>query len=116
MGSLAAQCEAQDRSVGAQLPRYRCHKEVYAVKIKAVEKRVTTIAELDRILSETPTDGDDIGGYIQPVEESGIGVISVSSEFMRKHNPEAGGYFVVYQDGYRSFSPAAAFEEGYTRI
>jgi len=24
--------------------------------------------------------------------------------------------YVVYQDGYKSFSPAAAFEEGYTRV
>jgi hypothetical protein len=30
--------------------------------------------------------------------------------------PQPGGYFVVYKDGYKSFSPAKAFEEGYTRI
>lgn len=35
---------------------------------------------------------------------------------MAKHKPVAGGYFVVYEDGYESFSPAKAFEEGYTRI
>ena len=33
-----------------------------------------------------------------------------------KHDPQAGGYYVVYADGYQSFSPAQAFEEGYTRI
>lgn len=27
-----------------------------------------------------------------------------------------GGYYVRYQDGYESWSPAEAFEEGYTRI
>ncbi|MCK9988658.1 MAG: hypothetical protein AzoDbin1_05130 [Azoarcus sp.] len=27
-----------------------------------------------------------------------------------------GGYYVVYEDGYKSFSPAIAFESGYTRI
>lgn len=27
-----------------------------------------------------------------------------------------GGYYVVYQDGYTSWSPAAAFEEGYAEI
>ncbi len=37
-------------------------------------------------------------------------------DYMRKHQPKIGGYFVVYKDGYKSFSPAEAFEEGYTRI
>jgi hypothetical protein len=40
----------------------------------------------------------------------------VDAEYVRKHNPQAGGYYVVYQDGYKSFSPADAFEGGYTRI
>jgi len=35
---------------------------------------------------------------------------------MYKHKPEVGGYYVVYADGYKSFSPAQAFEEGYTRV
>lgn len=26
------------------------------------------------------------------------------------------GYYVVYDDGYKSWSPAKAFEEGYTKI
>ena len=38
------------------------------------------------------------------------------ADVVEKHNPEAGGYYVVYEDGYKSFSPAKAFEEGYTRI
>jgi hypothetical protein len=33
---------------------------------------------------------------------------------MHKHKPQVGGYFVQYRDGYKSFSPAAAFEEGYS--
>ena len=37
-------------------------------------------------------------------------------EWLDKHNPEVGGYYVVYEDGYKSFSPAKAFEEGYTLI
>jgi hypothetical protein len=35
---------------------------------------------------------------------------------MFKHKPEVGGYYVVYKDGYRSFSPAEAFETGYEKI
>ena len=49
------------------------------------------------------------------VGEDGTG-IAVDDAYLRKHNPHAGGYLVVYADGYVSFSPAKAFEEGYTRI
>ena len=35
---------------------------------------------------------------------------------MLKHQPTVGGYYVVYKDGYKSFSPADAFESGYTRV
>jgi hypothetical protein len=35
---------------------------------------------------------------------------------MTKHAPEVGGYYVVYADGYKSYSPAKAFEDGYTQV
>jgi hypothetical protein len=45
------------------------------------------------------------------------GMMKLDLNFLRKHNPLAiGGYIVVYSDGYKSFFPAQAFEEGYTRI
>ena len=40
----------------------------------------------------------------------------VSKEYMEKHKPQIGGYFVVYKDGYQSFSPAEAFEDGYSLV
>jgi hypothetical protein len=48
--------------------------------------------------------------------DAGIPEVCVSDEYASKHNPDAGGYYVRYADGYESFSPAQAFEEGYTRI
>ena len=36
--------------------------------------------------------------------------------FVQKHNPQSGGYYVRYEDGYESYSPAEAFESGYTPI
>jgi len=42
--------------------------------------------------------------------------VEVAAEFVDKHKPEIGGYFVAYDDGYYSYSPASAFEGGYTRI
>lgn len=83
-------------AVKSSLPRYKCHKEVQAVKIASIE-RGTHDAVLIPASVEIPS-------------------FSVSAEYLAKHNPQIGGYFVVYEDGYESFSPAKAFEEGYTRI
>ena len=40
----------------------------------------------------------------------------VSADWMMRHNPVVGGYWVQYPDGYESFSPERAFEGGYTLI
>ncbi len=73
------------------LPRYRCHKEVWALKIKWI-----------------------IGNTITP-DDPGYEPFTLSAAYFEKHQPYAGGYYVVYADGYESFSPADAFEGGYTR-
>lgn len=39
-----------------------------------------------------------------------------SADYMERHNPEVGGYYVVYEDGFVSYSPAGPFEKGYTEI
>jgi hypothetical protein len=84
-------------SVSAEMPRYRCHKEVHALKITGMET--------------TPGTG---GATL--ASEHPYGPIYVSAEWLAKHPAEVGGYYVVYEDGYSSFSPARAFEGGYTRI
>lgn len=92
-----------DSNVAAvQMPRYKCHKEVWALKIKA-------------IVNAPP---DAIPGFLTlEFEESEIyAPMALSNDYFEKHKPEAGGYYVVYEDGYRSFSPAVAFESGYTRV
>ncbi len=88
----------------AELPKYKSHKEVWALQIKDI---VRDVGSEDR-----ETDGSAI---ITPKEE-GYAPFEVDHEYMRKHEPHVGGYYVVYKDGYKSFSPAKAFEEGYTRI
>ncbi len=77
-----------------KLPKYRCHKEVYALKI-----------------AELKTDSSGI--TLIPADTS-YAPFGLSSEYVTKHSPEAGGYWVSYKDGYTSYSPAEAFEEGYT--
>lgn len=81
------------------LPKWQCHKVVAAARIGAV--RFEPPMDFGQVFVET--DGTAMG-------------LAMDEAWMRKHNPQPGGYFVVYQDGYISYSPAEAFEEGYTRL
>lgn len=42
--------------------------------------------------------------------------VAVDTAYLEKHQPYVGGYYVRYADGYESFSPAEAFEDGYSEI
>lgn len=86
----------------AGMPKYRCHKEVWALKI---------IEVTDPTIPGNETDGSRLLHF-----EEGFDPKRVDRDFVQNHNPRPGGYYVVYKDGYRSFSPAEAFEDGYTRI
>lgn len=77
-----------------EMPKYTCHKQVWALKIALI------------------TIEPDGGAMIHPTEE-GYAPFRVDPKYMEKHQPTEGGYYVVYKDGYKSFSPADAFEEGY---
>lgn len=90
-----------------ELPRYKCHKEVWALKIDAIH--------LDSDIAKTENRETNGGAWIYP-EDKEYAPFEVDAAYVRKHKPEAGGYYVVYKDGYKSYSPAQAFEEGYTRI
>lgn len=82
-----------------EMPRYKSHKIVWALKIKAIEIQKA---------SEYPM-------LLMP-EEPGYAPVKVSGGWINKHNPQTGGYYVVYEDGYTSWSPAEAFEKGYTAV
>jgi len=88
-------------------PKYKCHKVVSVVKIANIQRDADVAREENR-----ETDGS---ADILPADR-GLVPFSVDHDFMRKHKPEVGGYFVVYADGYESYSPAEAFEAGYTRL
>jgi hypothetical protein len=87
-----------------EMPKYKCHKEVWALKIKSIVR--------DGEGEERESDGS---AMITP-EEEGYAPFKVDNDYMEKHKPHVGGYYVVYEGGYKSFSPADAFESGYTRI
>ncbi len=96
-----------------EMPRYKCHKEVWALKIKQVIKH----AHPDPLFNDAMFEASpEFQGAHLFFEDAGYGPVPVEANWYRKHNPEAGGYYVLYKDGYRSFSPADAFEEGYTRV
>jgi hypothetical protein len=91
-----------------ELPKYKCHKEVWALKIK-------TWNHQQGIVPATRTMKQTAAMIITPAEK-GYAPFKVDAEYVRAHNPTTGGYYVVYADGYKSFSPAVAFESGYTLI
>lgn len=80
-----------------QMPKYQCHKQVWALKIKAIEER-----------SEKSVSAI--------IEDEDFAPITLSKRFVKEHGVGAGGYLVTYKGGYQSYSPAEAFEEGYTKL
>lgn len=91
----------------AQMPRYQCHKKVWALKIKSIDFDWQAAQRENR-----ETDGS---ATITP-EDPRYAPFRVDHAYVRKHDPKVGGYYVVYDDGYKSYSPAKAFEEGYSLI
>lgn len=89
----------------SKLPRYKCHKEVWAIKIIEIVRH-------NQDESNSETDGSALLYSIEEEYEP----IKVKANYMNKHKPEVGGYYVTYSDGYESYSPAKAFEDGYTLI
>lgn len=99
--------EPVSSGVSARMPIYRSHKQVAALKIAKIEFDADKARAEDR-----ETDGS---ATITPAETD-YAPFKVDAAYVRKHDPKAGGYYVVYADGYKSWSPADAFEDGYTRI
>lgn len=84
-----------------ELAEWRSHKIVRAGKLLPVQPENT---------------GE--GTVVLPVEDVNGAQCSVvvPENFFARGAPSPGDYVVVYEDGYKSWSPAKAFEEGYTRI
>ncbi len=93
--------------ISREMPRYQSFKKVWALKIKAIVLDSDVARETNR-----ETDGS---AMITP-EEEGYAPFKVNNDYLRKHSPEVGGYYVLYEGGYKSFSPSDAFERGYTKI
>lgn len=91
-----------------KLPQYKCTKMVGALKIK----KIITAEEINRNGRVVPFVG---GAEITP-EDTAYPKFVVSQEYVSKHFPKEGGYYVLYEGGYESWSPAEAFESGYVKM
>ncbi|HEC73155.1 MAG TPA: hypothetical protein ENI26_02145 [Methylophaga aminisulfidivorans] len=83
----------------AAMPKYKCHKEVHAIKIAGAEVNKdgsVTIAPHDEWFAVFTTEA------------------SYGERF--KGNDSDPGYYVIYEGGYKSWSPSKEFESGYTPI
>jgi len=90
-----------------EMPKYKCTKIVHGLKIKAI------VFDADLANAEgRETDGS---ATITP-ERDRYAPFKVDCDYVRKHQPKVGGYFVVYKGGYKSWSPAEAFEDGYVEL
>lgn len=82
----------------ATLPQYSCHKIVRAARITDIRR----------------AEGD---GHPTVLEFGELGLeLPIAPGWAERHQPVPGGYFVVYADGHNSYSPAAAFVDGYRPI
>ena len=86
-------------SASAEMPKYLCHKEVWALKILELRGTFTITRDSPSLVVEEP-----------------FAPIFPGQAYFTRHNPQPGGYFVRCEDGYESYSPAKAFEEDYERI
>lgn len=82
-----------------EMPRYKCHKEVWALKIAAIK------VHADKSATIAPADD----GYEPFTTPAGW-----AERFKGDENDP--GMYVVYSDGFKSWSPTRAFDEGYSRL
>ena len=101
------------------LPEWKCHKVVRAARVLRIQTLPTNGEKAMCLVDLGSSAGRTVPPYgvlQMPVEAR---VFQSGLERSATTPPAAGllgGYLVVYDDGYVSWSPAKAFEEGYTRI
>ena len=85
--------------MSTKLDTYVSHKTVRAAKIRGIERGEAAAH----------------AGGVRMTMDNGH-VVQETRQYAEKHDPRAGGYYVLYVDGYSSWSPAEAFEGGYSRV
>jgi hypothetical protein len=78
-------------------PLYRSHKQVRALEIASV------------------TEGGPVGRNVFFADDAYPPAL-LPPEMFSRFVPTTGDFLVIYEDGYKSFSPRKAFLEGYSRV
>lgn len=77
-----------------ETPKYVSHKQVWALEIDSADPMLCKLTFRDR----------------------GYAPIKTEAEVWARYKPQPGDFYVIYADGYKSFSPRKAFLEGYTKV
>lgn len=83
----------------ASLPLYKSHKTVRALEISSLAPH----AAVD-------------GKYVLTFTDTSYPPMSIAQAMLARYRPVRGDFYVVYEDGYASFSPRKAFVDGYTLV
>ncbi len=89
--------EAEHGDPTIEMPRYKSHKVVHALEIWMIGE-------------------PNHGSVSLAFAEKGYQGKTVPEAMFSRYTPVPGDFYVVYADGYESFSPRAAFLDGYTRV
>lgn len=95
------------------LPKYVSHKEVWALKIAEI---FPLYFPLYCEGAADPGPEHQVGVRLRFADDSYAPIDLELSYAQRIKQGDDLGYYVRYADGYESWSPTKAFEEGYTRV
>lgn len=99
---------SQESGAAVEMPKYQSHKKVWALKISKA-----TFEEDDGTLYLEFEKSD----VYAPIEISGgEEARRIAKAMLSCEDKGDKGYLVVYEGGYRSWSPTEAFEGGYTPL
>lgn len=88
----------------SELAKWKCHKVVSAGKIVFYDGAGRPDGPTNTVFAQVETED---GGNIH---------VDIPFAVVQRKAPSIGDYYVIYDDGYVSWSPAKAFEEGYAPL
>lgn len=91
--------DENDMGASMEMPKYISHKTVWALEIDTVTNDV-----------------DAAGAKMLTFRDKGYAKMRAPLDMFARYVPVPGDFYVVYADGYKSFSPCKAFLEGYTKV
>jgi hypothetical protein len=93
--------DEHDDAAQREMPRYVSHKQVWALEIAEV------------MTPTSPAEQHEPQPRRVTFKEPGYAAVFLPGEMFTRYVPVPGDFYVVYADGYKSFSPREAFVDGY---